>query len=220
MKRLNPKTGQPFKRGDLDEQQNYFWCYVKNKKLIDGYFSESWIPQAKILHIKECEDEGQTKTCTKCGETKPVKNNFFYKYNSPSGFESFCKVCFLKKNKNWSDNNKEKHSELNANWYQQNKERHLQNSRNIYNENKPRKLLDYYRREERTKIATPSWVSKSDILEFYKQAEKLTAETGIPHEVDHIVPLKHDLICGLNVPDNLQVITRAENRTKANKWKN
>jgi len=53
MKRLNPKTGNPFKRGDLDEEQNYFWSYVKNKKLIDGYFFETWISQTAIKNFQE-----------------------------------------------------------------------------------------------------------------------------------------------------------------------
>jgi len=219
MKRLNPKTGNPFKRGDLDEEQNYFWSYVKNKKLIDGYFFETWISQTAIKNFQENANNGYSKTCTKCGETKRVKDNFFNKYNSPDGYEASCKICFLKKNKRWSDKNKERHSELNASWHQRNKEQHLLNSQQVYEANKSRKLLDYYRREERTRIATPKWVSKSDLLKVYKQAEQISLKTGVPHEVDHIIPLQHKLICGLNVPNNLQVITREMNRKKANKWK-
>jgi hypothetical protein len=37
-------------------------------------------------------------------------------------------------------------------------------------------------------------------------------------EVDHIVPIKHDQVCGLHVLRNLQVITRVENRAKGNKF--
>ena len=54
-------------------------------------------------------------------------------------------------------------------------------------------------------------------MKIYKQAEKITKTTGIPYEVDHIHPLVHKLICGLNVPWNLQIITAKENRRKANK---
>ena len=52
---------------------------------------------------------------------------------------------------------------------------------------------------------------KDLIMGYYLEAKRLTEETGIPHEVDHIIP-----ICkgGLHHPDNLQVLTKEENRKK------
>lgn len=38
------------------------------------------------------------------------------------------------------------------------------------------------------------------------------------HEVDHIIPLTHPKVSGLHVPDNLQVLTVAQNRSKGNKF--
>jgi 5-methylcytosine-specific restriction endonuclease McrA len=52
------------------------------------------------------------------------------------------------------------------------------------------------------------------IQEFYRMAELKTKETGIPHEVDHIIPISKG---GLHHQNNLQVITRTENRSKGNK---
>jgi hypothetical protein len=40
----------------------------------------------------------------------------------------------------------------------------------------------------------------------------------VKHEVDHIIPLIHDLVCGLDVPKNVQTLTKAENRRKASRF--
>jgi 5-methylcytosine-specific restriction endonuclease McrA len=63
----------------------------------------------------------------------------------------------------------------------------------------------------------PSWVDQAEILKFYTEASRLTRETGIQHEVDHIYPVKNKISCGLHVPWNLQILTRSENRKKANR---
>jgi hypothetical protein len=40
----------------------------------------------------------------------------------------------------------------------------------------------------------------------------------VKHEVDHIIPLINDLVCGLDVPNNVQILTKAENRRKAGRF--
>jgi len=73
-------------------------------------------------------------------------------------------------------------------------------------------------RRRRIRQATPNGVDKFAIAKFYQKAISLTEKTGITYEVDHIVPLKHDKICGLNVPWNMQILTKSENSRKHNKW--
>jgi hypothetical protein len=68
--------------------------------------------------------------------------------------------------------------------------------------------------------ATPKWVDLKEIFLLYKQASRLTKETGVHYEVDHIVPLRHKLVSGLHVVSNLQILTRAENRSKSNRFIN
>lgn len=53
---------------------------------------------------------------------------------------------------------------------------------------------------------------------LHREKQRISAETGVEHVLDHIVPLKHSAVCGLNVPWNLQIITRAQNAAKSNKW--
>lgn len=68
--------------------------------------------------------------------------------------------------------------------------------------------------------AMPKWLSKeavSKIKALYKHCRKVSILTGIRHEVDHIVPLTSDVVCGLHVPWNLQIITKELNLQKSNK---
>lgn len=156
------------------------------------------------------------KDCTKCQESKPLDQ--FYKRSGKDTYHSWCKQCKHESGKSWHKRNKERHSELNAKWYQENKERHLVNSKQWYENNKHRKLETTTAREKRCVLATPTWADRELIKELYALAKKLTEQTGIPHEVDHIVPLRGEKVSGLHVPDNLQVITAEENRRKSNKF--
>ena len=67
------------------------------------------------------------------------------------------------------------------------------------------------------KAATPKWVDRQAILAVYRQAVLLTEESGVLHEVDHIIPLKSKRVCGLHVPWNLRPLPQAENRRKRNR---
>ena len=60
----------------------------------------------------------------------------------------------------------------------------------------------------------PAWVDVDDIRPFYEASKRLTEETGIIHEVDHIVPLNGKYVSGLHVPWNLRVVTKTENYEK------
>ena len=54
------------------------------------------------------------------------------------------------------------------------------------------------------------------IKEIYSLAKERTQLTGIPWEVDHIIPINSKLVCGLHTPCNLQVIPARHNRLKSN----
>lgn len=68
--------------------------------------------------------------------------------------------------------------------------------------------------------ATPNWLTEEDkewISWFYKQAAKMEEVTGLKFHVDHIEPLNGKDVCGLHVPQNLQVIPAEENMSKGNR---
>ena len=68
---------------------------------------------------------------------------------------------------------------------------------------------------------TPPWLDKMyrlQIQEVYKRAQKIRNACGIDVQVDHIVPLQGENICGLHVPWNLQILTTHDNATKNNSF--
>jgi 5-methylcytosine-specific restriction endonuclease McrA len=60
--------------------------------------------------------------------------------------------------------------------------------------------------------ATPPWANKGAIKAIYAEARTKNLQ------VDHIIPLRHPLICGLHVESNLQILTAMENRRKGNRY--
>lgn len=60
--------------------------------------------------------------------------------------------------------------------------------------------------------ATPAWADAVAIEDIYRKA----SSDGL--SVDHIVPLKSKIVCGLHVHFNLQLIPLSENIKKSNRW--
>ena len=68
---------------------------------------------------------------------------------------------------------------------------------------------------------TPAWLTDFDKLKIegiYSIAAMLTRENKEPWHVDHIIPLRGELVSGLHVPSNLQVIIGADNVRKCNQY--
>lgn len=70
--------------------------------------------------------------------------------------------------------------------------------------------------QARKRQAYSKWANKTEMRKFYELAEERFLETGIKHEVDHIIPLAGKNVCGLHNEFNLQVLTKDENRKKRN----
>ena len=67
------------------------------------------------------------------------------------------------------------------------------------------------RRNAAKRRAIPAWADKERIAEVYRRA----AAMGL--EVDHVVPLRSPLVCGLHVWENLQLLARPLNNLKGNR---
>jgi hypothetical protein len=72
-------------------------------------------------------------------------------------------------------------------------------------------------RRAREHQATPLWCDLEEIKRIYQKATQLSKGEDVYH-VDHIVPLTSDVVCGLHVPCNLQILKSIENLQKHNKF--
>ena len=80
-----------------------------------------------------------------------------------------------------------------------------------YEKHKQAYIARAYQRLHNIKCLTPPDADKKQIQSFYVEAKRLSVETGIKHEVDHILPISKG---GLHHQDNLQVLPWIENRKK------
>lgn len=71
---------------------------------------------------------------------------------------------------------------------------------------------------KRIKRVTPPWSDLKAIAAVYAERDRLTEKTGVPHHVDHIIPIKGERVTGLHVAANLRVIPATENIRKNNKF--
>ena len=67
-------------------------------------------------------------------------------------------------------------------------------------------------------LATPPWADRERIKELRDRAREKTRATGEPWVLDHIVPLTHPYVCGLNVDYNLAIVPYRVNAAKGNRW--
>ena len=95
-------------------------------------------------------------------------------------------------------------------------------AKNYYHQNKhligPRNRESSMRRYANQGRSEPLWSDKPAIDLIYAEAFRLTNETGVPHQVDHIVPITSKIVCGLHVSNNMQILRKSENVKKGNRF--
>ena len=124
-------------------------------------------------------------------------------------------------NKRYYHKNKETRRAKNKDWIKRNAESHKDRQqsyqRKHYAENKEYYYVKSAKAKSRLRKSTPGWADLNKIAEIYRQAAAMSTDE-VKYSVDHIIPLKGKMICGLHVENNLQIMTLEENKRKGNRW--
>ena len=84
-------------------------------------------------------------------------------------------------------------------------------------------IEDTKHKRKRLKYATPPWITQDmlqEILKIRKECSDLSKfikNKRDKYMVDHIYPIQHPALCGLNVASNLQILNTSENTSKNNR---
>lgn len=170
------------------------------------------------------------KTCSACGREKALA--LFYSDSNPrnkTGRQSRCVECCKAQARAQYHADPARFKAMRKAWGKKNP-----NRERSYTKGKREKRLEHYKAMDAAKVRrfrarhpgvglkdkaerravmqrAPIWADKPAISVVYRKAREL----GMA--VDHIVPLKHPLVCGLHVWANLQLLDRTLNSSKGNR---
>jgi len=132
-----------------------------------------------------------------------------------------CATCGAAQSKRYREQNIEYHRAIARDYYRDNTESmkryHIRWSR----ENAAKANQHAMNRHAAKLRRTPGWLTEDDLWvmnEIYDLAKLRAKTTGVKHQVDHIIPLRGELVSGLHTPWNMQVITAEENARKNNQY--
>lgn len=181
--------------------------------------------------------------CKSCDKYLELNIDNFYLHNiERKSKSSYCRVCHnkasyssrdknLKKTqqKRWRDKNKDKIKRYKDNYVSNNYEKvrsqdkeyrsrsevksaRRKYEREYYKKNREKMIAISCAYDSRVRSSKPKWQKQKHINDYYREAKL----KGL--EVDHIIPINSDLVCGLHCIDNFQLLTRSENASKGNRY--
>jgi hypothetical protein len=173
------------------------------------------------------------KTCSKCGEAKPLGQFSLTKdkrLKSPRP-KSECKVCSAARMRAWQAVNLDKHRALSTAYRARHSDvirarklalpAEVQEARKAairawHKANPDRRNAHSSKRRAARLQAVANWADPDRITAIYAEAAAMR-ELGLDVHVDHVVPLQGRNVCGLHTHDNLQVLLAEDNLRKSNK---
>ncbi len=201
----------------LRKKQHWLYNLDRYKENSKKYYLE---------HKEECNKKSKVyyeahKKYLNCLQKEYVAKNYEKTKQYRKEYHSLNAERLCAKTKKWREDNHERFIEQGKIHYIENRKACLE-ATNQYKKQNPEKVAAWNNKRHAAKLnRTPPWLSKDDfrfIELFYKESDRLTKETGVRYNVDHIVPLQGKNVSGLHVPWNLQVITEEENFKKHNNF--
>ena len=170
----------------------------------------------------------ESKECAKCGEVKHLCD-FYKSKRHRDGFEGRCKECNKKassknyfkrmSNPDFAISRRSKENLRRSQPGEREKlslaERERYHSSPI---NREKSRINSAKRKAAKLQRRPSWANEQLIDALHVEAKRLEELTGIQFHVDHIIPLQGELVSGLHVETNLQLLPAHENRSKSNSF--
>ena len=153
-----------------------------------------------------------------------------------------CVLCSFENRSVWRTNNRERDNEhskkarkpdlhriAKRKWRERNRERDADKLRSYmdeYREKNKDRLKEYYvnycranphkliinNLKRKASVRIPPWANLEKIKSIYLLARSLGKH------VDHIIPVRGKIVCGLHCEDNLQILSQQENSRKGNKF--
>lgn len=172
------------------------------------------------------------KRCIACKKRRAL-SQYYARDNTKDGLSGTCKLCYRARRRERYRERREEEIKYSAEYAKKNLEAHAANSRRSYRKHRKKRLAamkafksrlvqsdrGYSAARNAMSMAAlsnrvPGWAKFRDFLPVYNES----ARKGANHVVDHIVPLRGRMVCGLHVAYNLRVITRLRNARKANSF--
>lgn len=176
------------------------------------------------FYAKRDSFEGVCKCCKNSTIKERNSNNPNYRENTKAA-----RLKFLEQNPDAY----QKSLEYSRRYYRENKEKHHKWVKDWYARN-PGKNTEYFRKWRLANLdvstfhaqkrraqklrATPSWAvyEEQEIRDVYKISKEMSSG-DIKFNVDHIVPLQSEFVCGFHCLANLRILTSSDNFIKSNK---
>lgn len=205
------------KRGDVRIDGKVFYKYQKGCKC-----GERWVTQKQFDKYKKQANSYGTTQYHENTDVWKARNKTWRdgnkEYNSQRSKEWRLNNLERSKatSKKWDDANRQKKKELTSSWRIKNKDRFDKTQKAWRKSNSH--IISFHSAKRR-KLVESSFVmlhkNQEEIIKtIYKTSSRIGKCIGIPHDVDHRIPLSRG---GFHVHTNLQILPATINRRKYNK---